>query len=987
MKKYLLLLFLSLKLVAQEMPISESNYFVYDKYSIGSEINNVTLSLHETSSGEMVVSEYAGYIYKINNTTAKKALPELKDKNPILIKYFNMGNGLEYYCTSQEIISTQNSKIKQRVKLNSQNDHCISFQKKGKIIYFITYSFDKTYLLRQFDGKNTTTLFKIDKNALRYDMRLFIADKIIVVDYIGTTLIFYELKRKKLVKIKSYAIENNPFAITEFKDVNNFSGTNNNVILVCKNGVFKKYKEPIFNMYASNYISIYVTDNEKEKEFYQLENDSVKKEFSTSFASKTFVSSYNKASNSFYSATSTKFLRFFPHIKKYPRISNNSNSNSVFILVQHQNGGIWAGSYQGSLSVIDKNKITESNIKDIMFMNGGLPYKDKMLLFAESEKGALLFSNKDNFKKIADNATFFYAYPSKDSILYLGSSGKGLWSTPIKNLESNKPINWKIIDQKNGIDLYNITSICEDKFGNIWMGRATQGISVYNPITDKAKTWLIDEKQIDFGAMAICKDTKNTLWFGTSKGELVYYAGKYKTDYDVKNFHSIKHPLFSNGEEFTFIQQWSDFLILGASDKILLFDLKKWHATQKVIVRYLNPMELNLTGGTEQNTILTDKRDQSIWFASNDMVYQWDIKKWLTLPTFKVVPTIIVKKDSIQTAFSRNKTIHFKPTENSFDIEINYQTKDNMPRFLNGVLVKKGEKVSWEHPNLETKFQFKNLSAGDYVFYIRVCQQDGSFDVFEYPICIDNFLWQKWWFWLLLSIPFFGIVFYIFQKKNQIEKQKKKLSQLNLSSLSNQFRPHFMLNALNSIGSQMQGKPHAEKVISRLGESINILYGFTQKNEFTLPFKNEWKLVENSIEIQRLLFLPDLKFTVTNENLIPNDYKIPVGLLQIPVENALLHGLRNKIDGNCILEIDFKEDENHYFITITDNGVGREKAMKINNFKKNGNGLKTIFEMITIINQHQKNSVVFEIIDQQAPTGTIVKIALNKNIDYEKIKI
>jgi len=196
-----------------------------------------------------------------------------------------------------------------------------------------------------------------------------------------------------------------------------------------------------------------------------------------------------------------------------------------------------------------------------------------------------------------------------------------------------------------------------------------------------------------------------------------------------------------------------------------------------------------------------------------------------------------------------------------------------------------------------------------------------------------------------------------------------------------------MLNALNSIGSQMQGKPHAEKVISRLGESINILYGFTQKNEFTLPFKNEWKLVENSIEIQRLLFLPDLKFTVTNENLIPNDYKIPVGLLQIPVENALLHGLRNKIDGNCILEIDFKEDENHYFITITDNGVGREKAMKINNFKKNGNGLKTIFEMITIINQHQKNSVVFEIIDQQAPTGTIVKIALNKNIDYEKIKI
>ena len=70
-----------------------------------------------------------------------------------------------------------------------------------------------------------------------------------------------------------------------------------------------------------------------------------------------------------------------------------------------------------------------------------------------------------------------------------------------------------------------------------------------------------------------------------------------------------------------------------------------------------------------------------------------------------------------------------------------------------------------------------------------------------------------------------------------------------------------------------------------------------------------------------------------------------------------------------------------------DNGVGRENALRINNFKKNGNGLKTIHEMITIINQHQKNAIVFEIIDRENPSGTIVKITLNKNIDYDKIKI
>lgn len=254
-------------------------------------------------------------------------------------------------------------------------------------------------------------------------------------------------------------------------------------------------------------------------------------------------------------------------------------------------------------------------------------------------------------------------------------------------------------------------------------------------------------------------------------------------------------------------------------------------------------------------------------------------------------------------------------------------------------------------------------------------------------MCIDTFYWQKWWFWAIVSLFPISFLLFYFKKRNQIEKQKKRLSQLNLSSLSNQFRPHFMLNALNSIGSQMGEKPHAEKVISRLGESINILYGFTQKNNFTLSFENEWKLVENSLEIQRLLFIPELNVTIKNKEVLPSDYKIPVGLFQIPIENALLHGLRNKTDGNCNLTIEFEENKTHYFITILDNGVGRQKAAEINNFKKNGNGLTTVFEMIKIINEHQKNGIKFKIFDLNQPKGTKISISLHKNIDYEKIKI
>lgn len=988
MKKYLFMLLFSIKLFAQETPISESSAFIYDKNNYENDFLNIVSPFSMDKNGAVWCHPYNKEFLKIGNVSSTISLKD-KDYNfPFLNTVFQLNN-CDYYCTDKSILVVKNGKINKNLLLNREKEQALFFKELNNIIYFITIKYvDNPFVsVNTFDGKKITVLKK-------FFVKNLIASELVKKDnnlyfYLSSKekIQFYNVNKNKIVLVKQKNNNKIFSSLVGFKDLNNYS------VINLENKLFSIKNDSIIktNINYSGYINdkgIFSNTVRNQKYLYHLENDAFIP-FTNSSLGDTYVTKlYSSETNSYYCGTNGSLVRLFPHIKKYPKLYFNSNSNSVFSLQQDSKGQIWAGSYQGIMSLIrNDNKVLQSKNNDIKFLNGGINYREKMLFFGESNAGLLMYSDINNYKVLVDDIIGFYAYISKSKKIFLGTSQQGLWFTDCENLDESTKIKWNKISDKEGLTVGNILTICEDKFGNIWSGG--NGISVYNPNTNKAITWKSNKKTNSefFSTRASILDTYNTLWFGSKNGELIYYNGKNATDYDEKNFISIKHPLFENGKTITFIHQWHDYLILGASNKILLFDLKKWYANKTVSVRYLNSMEINLTSETEQNTILTDKRDKSIWFATSDMVYQWDIKKWLSLPTFKVVPIIVVKKDSTQIEFSRNRTINFKPTENSFDIQINYQTKDNMPRFINCVLVKKGDKLMFGQPNLQTKYQYMNLSSGDYIFYIRVCQQDGSFEVFEYPICIDSFLWQKWWFWLLILLSIVGVLFYFFLKRNEIEKQKKKLSQLNLSSLSNQFRPHFMLNALNSIGSQMQGKPHAEKVISRLGESINILYGFTQKNEFTLPFKNEWKLVENSIEIQKLLFIPDLQFTVTNENLVPVDYKIPVGLLQIPVENALLHGLRNKIDGNCVLEIDFKEDETHYFVTITDNGVGREEAIKINNFKKNGNGLKTIFEMITIINQHQKNAIVFEIIDQEAPTGTIVKITLHKNIDYEKIKI
>jgi len=984
MRKLLLLFFISAKLVAQHVPVWESNSYRYEKSGYGFDFLNIYSSF-QSQDGSLVCSDYSGAYFKISNTSGVFAFDKEKLKTAPLLAYFEKNNGLAYYCMFNQILVIQKSKVIRECRLNTSGEASSDFTMYKERIYFVTLFSNKHQYLRFFDGVKVRTVCRLPDLRNGKESHLFVSDKPYIVSYADAVVEISDIERN-LRRCKNYVFDERVQSILSFKNPDNFLCVNYdaNRLFEVRDGKVQKVKMAARRKLFPYRTKGYLVANEGVTKI-GLETPPTQKElFKTGVAENITTICRNDQTDSYYCGTGNHLFRLFPYVRKYPRLFNKTNSSSVFSLQQDSKGRIWTASYQGALSIIDGGKIIESQVKNLQFMNGGTTYKDKVILMAERYQGLLLFDDISRFRAIADSVTGFCSFISNDHRLYVGTSGQGLWSTELRNLNQSKPV-WQKIGRAEGMDLFNILTICEDRFGNIWTGRSSQGIAVYNPRTKKVKTWLTEKKQISFGSNTTCLDNRKTMWFGTGEGELYFYRGEGPDDLDASNFVRIKHPLLQKGNPISFLRQWGDYLILGAGDKILLFNLRHWYKDKSILVRYLNPLQAAFSSLTEQNTVLTDRRDKSIWFATSDMVYQWDIKKWLTLPCFWVNPIISVRAGRDSWHCKPNHNTYLDATQNSLSINIKYQSGDNMPRFVNGVLAKKGEKPLFGHPNLQTEFQFTNLSAGDYIFHVRVCQQDGQVTTFRYPITINPFLWQRWWFWAVLSLLPVGFFLYFFRKKQQLSAQQKRLSQLTLSSLSNQFRPHFMLNALNSIGSQMQELPHAEKVISRLGESVDILYDFTRNGAFTHPFEKEWKLVLNIIEIQKLLFMPELQIVTNNIEIIPSNYPIPVGLLQIPVENALLHGLRNKTDGNCIIDISFWQTQDHYQVQIADNGVGREKARQINNFKRNGRGLPTIMEMIEIINQNDPNAIDFAIIDKEEAGGTIVQIKLKKHITYDKI--
>ena len=270
---------------------------------------------------------------------------------------------------------------------------------------------------------------------------------------------------------------------------------------------------------------------------------------------------------------------------------------------------------------------------------------------------------------------------------------------------------------------------------------------------------------------------------------------------------------------------------------------------------------------------------------------------------------------------------------------------------------------------------------------------------------VNMFIWyMKWWIWLLLGISLSGAIIYVMKlnverrvaqmalalerevKLAEIDHVKsmkeRELARLKLRSIANQIRPHFILNALNTIGASLPLKSKAERLLNLLSGNLNKLFDQSVSERNTQTLESEWLQCVDTIEMNRIIYLPELRII---EDLHLEEFKsiiIPIGLLHIPIENALLHGLRNRISGPYELSIHSECSEEYLTIEIVDNGIGIKVSRLQSNARKHGSGLKNIWESLSIYNNLNENHLSL-VIDDKMENGTRVKIQIPLNYTYE----
>jgi PAS domain S-box-containing protein len=163
----------------------------------------------------------------------------------------------------------------------------------------------------------------------------------------------------------------------------------------------------------------------------------------------------------------------------------------------------------------------------------------------------------------------------------------------------------------------------------------------------------------------------------------------------------------------------------------------------------------------------------------------------------------------------------------------------------------------------------------------------------------------------------------------KLQLEKRQGMQYQSMLLSSQINPHFIFNALNSIQYYIleQKTVPAMDFVSEFARLMRTTLENSLHKQISLF--DEINFLKLYLELERKRYNNIFQYEINfSEHLDPNDFYIPPMLLQPYLENTVVHGL-SSLEKNGKVIIDFEMAEDQLICTITDNGVGRKRAMEL----------------------------------------------------------
>ena len=227
----------------------------------------------------------------------------------------------------------------------------------------------------------------------------------------------------------------------------------------------------------------------------------------------------------------------------------------------------------------------------------------------------------------------------------------------------------------------------------------------------------------------------------------------------------------------------------------------------------------------------------------------------------------------------------------------------------------------------------------------------------------------------IIAILVFGA--FLYKRKREAEFNLQTTS-AELKALRAQLNPHFVFNALNSIGNYMtdKSKDEAKQYLDQFSGLMRQTLENSEKT--TVLLEEDIELLKAYIDIEKKRFSDSFDYEINIDNTLDKDnIKVPSMIIQPFVENSILHGF-SEIEQGGIIKIEIKEYKGMLLYIVDDNGKGRQQKLEDSSKEKHAFGTKITKNRIDILNEKKQANINLRIIDKEKGTRVEVYIPLEK---------
>lgn len=565
------------------------------------------------------------------------------------------------------------------------------------------------------------------------------------------------------------------------------------------------------------------------------------------------------------------------------------------------------------------------------------------------------------------------------------------------------------------MDELPITVVFKDSKGLTWMGMGFgNGVAQYNPVTHSFSHYPSKEGNNRLPIrypMAIAEDAASNLWMGNKDGaglarwvrktnrfdiitpdyfsvfdnafinyllcnrkEILWIAtnnGLFRYDIPAKRFtkYDVAQGLPSNAVT-SIAEDEKGRLWIGTSNGLSCFQ-----PTENRFINFMHPGALPEPGITD---VVYDIPSQKIFFTTNHYLNAFHPDELVTQSPSLAIKITGVAIDNKEQPVQEYYTIPHSRNDLSFSftaINLADGPLNNYYYRLRG--------QEWISVGHQRQINFLNLSAGDYSLSLRAVSNAG---IWSNEITIHFTIRRPWWQtgWFLIgtvAVIAGGITWLVKRRiKNirNVSEMKQKIAETEMMALRAQMNPHFVFNCINSIDALIQSndKYRATIYLNKFAKLLRNILDSSKQN--TIPLAKDLETLQLYIDLELLRF--ENKFTASiqaEESLLQDDYKVPPLIVQPYVENAILHGLKNRPGNKGRLMVTVAKRQEHIEFIIEDNGVGRE-ALKNGLPKQNSSyGMQMSSDRVKFFNKENSASVVVTDMKKDGEAvGTKVQVLL-----------